>query len=83
VGGGRRRSCRWPITGKGEGADERGRAVSERAGAREKGRAWLMGGAGLSGESVARGRWAAWAMRWGRSVGAREGGEKKLGPDPA
>jgi hypothetical protein len=37
------------ITGEGEGADERGRAFSGRAGAREKGQARLTGGAGLSG----------------------------------
>jgi hypothetical protein len=41
---------------RGEGVDERGQAVSGRAGVRAKGRSRLTGGAGLSGESAARGR---------------------------
>jgi hypothetical protein len=48
VADGGRRLRRWPITGERERADEQDRVVSGRAGAREKGRARLTGGAGRS-----------------------------------
>jgi hypothetical protein len=45
---------------RGEGDDERDPPARER-----EGQARLTGGAGLSGESATRGRWAAWATREG------------------
>jgi hypothetical protein len=61
--------------GEGEGADERGRAFSGRAGAREKGQARLTGGARLSGESATRETWAVWAVSGEEHVRAGERGK--------
>ena len=70
--------------GEGEGADERGRAFSGRAGAREKGQARLTGGARLSGESATRETWAVWAVSGEEHVRAGERGKMAwAGFDPA
>jgi hypothetical protein len=63
------------ITGEGEGADKRGPPAKERAITRERGRAWLTGGAGLTVSAVrARaGGGTSWASGGGDER-AREGG---------
>jgi hypothetical protein len=66
------------ITGEGEGADKQGPPARERAVARERGRAWLTGGAGLTvGAARARaGGGPSWASGGGdERAGKRGGGE--------